>query len=49
METTKSYYAYPSLEQMRKAMESGKGDTTRQEQSLWKGHEDELAKMCGLR
>lgn len=48
-ETTKDHYAYPSLEQMRKALDSRKEDTIKQEQPLWAGHEDELAKMCGLR
>lgn len=49
VETTKSHYAYPSLEQMRIAIESGKDGTARQEKPLWTGHEDELSKLCSLR
>lgn len=47
-ETTKQHYAFPSLEQMRSAMEAG-SDIPESEEALWKGHEDELAKLCGLR
>ena len=47
-DTTKSYYAKPSVEQLREAMESvptpANGET-----SLWEGNEEEMAKMCGLR
>ena len=49
IETTKNHYAFPSLEQMRTAMDSGKEDLIKQEKPLWTGHEDELAKMCGIR
>jgi site-specific recombinase XerD len=48
-ETTKNHYAYPSLEQMRTALNSGKAEMANQEKPLWEGHEDELAKLCGLR
>ena len=48
-ETTKNHYAYPSLEQMRTALNSGKAEMANLEKPLWKGHEDELAKLCGLR
>ena len=50
IETTKDHYAFPSIEQMRKAMESGNGKMPcRKEEPLWEGHEDELARLCGLR
>lgn len=47
IETTKEHYAFPSMEQMRSAISppSDKGP----EEPLWKGHEDELSRMCGLR
>ena len=48
VETTKDHYAYPSLEQMREAMEAGR-HVEKEEQPLWVGHEDELARLCGLR
>ena len=48
VETTKDHYAYPSLEQMRKAMEAG-NRIEETEKPLWVGHEDELARLCGLR
>ena len=48
VETTKDHYAYPSLDQMRKAMEAGTKPAGK-EQPLWVGHEDELARLCGLR
>ena len=47
-ETTKKHYAKPSNEQLRKAMESvptPAGD----EVPLWKGNEEEMARLCGLR
>lgn len=47
VETTKDHYAYPSLEQMREAMEADRRSI--EEQPLWVGHEDELARLCGLR
>lgn len=47
-DTTKCYYAKPSVEQLREAMESvqtpANGET-----SLWEGNEEEMARMCGLR
>ena len=48
VETTKDHYAYPSFEQLRKAMEAG-NQSASDEKPLWVGHEDELAKLCGLR
>lgn len=48
IETTKDHYAYPSLKQMREAMDAGSSPSEK-EQPLWVGHEDELAKLCGLR
>ena len=48
VETTKAHYAFPSMEQIRKAMESGKKSELK-EKPLWEGHEDELSKLCGLR
>ena len=48
VEITKDHYAFPSLEQLRKAMEAGKHSDA-DIQPLWIGHEDELAKLCGLR
>lgn len=48
VETTKDHYAYPSLKQMREAMDAGSSPSEK-EQPLWVGHEDELAKLCGLR
>lgn len=47
VETTRSHYAFPSLEQLRSAIEAG--TDTSGEEALWKDHEDELAKLCGLR
>ena len=49
VETTKEHYAFPSMNQMRKAMECGKTSAAKKEKPLWEGHEDELAKLCGLR
>ena len=48
IETTKDHYAFPSVEQMRKAMSSDKMQAEEQK-PMWEGHEDELAKLCGLR
>ena len=48
LETTKKHYAFPSLEQLRSAMDAG-SDVPVSEEALWEGHEDELAKLCGLR
>lgn len=47
-DTTKNHYAKPSVEQLRKAMESvptPAGD----EVPLWEGNEEEMARLCGLR
>lgn len=50
IETTKDHYAFPSVKQMRKAMEAGNEKMPcRKEKPLWTGHEDELARLCGLR
>ena len=49
VETTKDHYAYPSMEQLRQATNAGAEDCEGKETPLWLGHEDELAKMCGLR
>lgn len=48
VETTKDHYAFPSLEQMRKAMEAGRNEDEA-EAPEWIGHDDELARFCGLR
>ena len=45
-ETTR-IYAVPSVEMMRKAMESGKMSTD--EKPLWPDDEAEMARICGLR
>lgn len=45
-ETTR-IYAVPSVEMMRKAMESGKMSTD--EKPLWPDGEAEMARICGLR
>ena len=47
-DTTRNYYAKPSVEQIRKALESvptPAGD----EEPLWVGSEEEMARLCGLR
>lgn len=48
-ETTKNHYAFASLEQMRDAMEKAAQPRNTPEEPMWKGHEDELSKLCGLR
>ena len=48
METTRSYYAAPSVEQLREAMESV-SIPTRAEKMQWEGNEEEMARRCGLR
>ncbi|MCR5788555.1 MAG: tyrosine-type recombinase/integrase, partial [Lachnospiraceae bacterium] len=48
IETTKEHYAFPSLEQMREAMNKGR-KAEEGEKPMWVGHEDELARLCGLR
>ena len=47
IETTKDHYAFPSMEQMRSAINPSSDKDS--EEPLWKGHEDELSRMCGLR
>lgn len=49
IETTKDHYAFPSMEQMRSAINPSAGKGADAEEPLWKGHENELARMCGLR
>lgn len=49
VETTKDHYAFPSMEQMKAAMDAGKPSDAKREKPLWEGHEAELAKLCGLR
>jgi len=50
IQTTKDHYAFPSLEQKRKAMESGGGTVmTGKEDREWPDDEDEFARLCGLR
>jgi len=48
LETTR-VYARPSIEMLRTAIESVETPEQRLEKPLWKGKEEELAKMCGLR
>ena len=48
-ETTKSYYAKPSVEQLRTAMESVPTPVDANETALWEGNEEEMARLCGLR
>jgi integrase/recombinase XerD len=49
-ETTKIYYAKPSLAMLRKAIESVESPTQSNETPLWVScNEDEMAKLCGLR
>lgn len=47
-DTTKSYYAKPSVEQLREAMESVP-IPIESEEPLWEGNEEEMARLCGLR
>lgn len=47
-DTTKSYYAKPSVEQLRKAMESAPTPAS-EETPLWESNEEEMARRCGLR
>lgn len=47
LQTTKDHYVHPSIEQLRKAMESDVLETS--EAQLWPDDEDELARLCGLR
>ena len=48
-ETTKSYYAKPSIEQLRNAMESVPAPIDANETVLWEGDEEKMARLCGLR
>jgi len=48
VETTKEHYAKPSLAQMRESMASVPTPTA-DEEPLWLGSEDEMARACGLR
>ena len=47
-DTTKNYYAKPSVEQLRQAMESVP-IPVESEEMLWEGNEEEMARLCGLR
>jgi len=48
IETTKQHYAKPSLAQIRESMESVPTPAA-DEEPLWIGNEDEMARACGLR
>ncbi len=48
VETTKLHYAKPSLAQMRESMESVPTPAS-EEEPLWLGNEEEMARACGLR
>jgi len=48
VETTKQYYAQPSVAQLRNALESVP-TPTKDEEPLWVGNEEEMARRCGLR
>ena len=48
METTKTHYAKPSVSQLRNALESVP-TPTKNEEPLWVGNEEEMARRCGLR
>ena len=47
-ETTRSYYAKPSVEQLREALDSVPTPAD-DEAPLWEGSEEEMARLCGLR
>lgn len=47
-DTTKNYYAKPSVEQLREALESVP-TPAKDEKPLWEGNEEEMARLCGLR
>ena len=50
IQTTKDHYAFPSLEQKRKAMEIGNPViSSGNEVPEWPDDEDEFARLCGLR
>jgi len=48
VETTKTHYAKPSVAQLRDALESVP-TPTKDEEPLWIGNEEEMARRCGLR
>lgn len=48
VETTKSHYAKPSINQLRDALESVP-TPAKDEEPLWVGDEEEMARRCGLR
>ena len=48
VETTKSHYAKPSVRQLRDALESVP-TPAKDEEPLWVGDEEEMARRCGLR
>lgn len=48
VETTKAHYAKPSVAQLRDALESVP-IPTKEEEPLWVGNEEEMARRCGLR
>ena len=48
METTRQY-AKPSLEMLRNAIESVETSKEKQTKAIWKGNEEMMAKLCGLR
>lgn len=48
METTKLHYTRPSVAQLREAIESVP-TPTKDEEPLWVGNEEEMARRCGLR
>ena len=47
-DTTRNYYAKPSVEQLRKALESVPTPAS-DEEPLWVDSEEEMARLCGLR
>jgi site-specific recombinase XerD len=48
IETTKTHYAKPSVAQLREALESVQ-TPVKDEEPLWVGNEEEMARRCGLR
>jgi site-specific recombinase XerD len=46
-ETTRIYYAVPSIEMIKAAME--KDDFSNPEEAMWSDDEEEMARLCGLR
>lgn len=48
IDTTRAYYAKPSVEQIRQAVESVPTPIA-DEKPLWEGNEEEMARLCGLR